>query len=179
MSVIDTWKLNLWLESPSPPPLTSTEAWPLFSPPLAVVSHTILQDNGGLKQVVTLNADTSRDAEYRRNKRFCMRRTLPWGDLISAVDDRAGDTSYSDRVLDVFSFLSKIGTWDGHNSTTFYWSRDGLHLQRTVTEKFKNESMSLSEDTSTIKRQGPKSSLTKWMTGAGQDCLISPAQESR
>lgn len=39
-----TWKLKVWAETPTSPPLTLTEAWPLFSPPLLDVSHTILQD---------------------------------------------------------------------------------------------------------------------------------------
>lgn len=37
---------------------------------------------------------------------------MPWGDFISAADDPAVYPSHHDRVLDIFSSLSEIGSWN-------------------------------------------------------------------
>lgn len=127
-----TWKLKVWADSPSPPPLTLTEAWPLFSPPLLVVSHTIL------KRWRHHNCHSYKKMEKKKNKSFLQFvlgwADLPWGDFISAVDDTAGDPSHCDRVLDVFSSLAEVRAGNSHHGPSLYGTGYWVQLEHKRTK---------------------------------------------
>lgn len=59
---------------------------------------------------------------------------LPWGDFISAVDDIAGDSSYCDWVLDVFSSLAKVRAWNGHHCPALYGTGYRVQLKHKWTK---------------------------------------------
>lgn len=59
----------------------------------------------------------------------------PGGDLISAVDDVAGDPGHQDGVLDVFGPLAQVRAGDGHNSAALHRTRNWVQLKNARVKK--------------------------------------------
>ena len=54
---------------------------------------------------------------------------LPWGDLIPAVDDAAGNPGHCDRALDVFSSLAEVRAWNSHDCASLHGAGHWVQLK--------------------------------------------------